>query len=576
VKRIFVVLALVVFSLAMFLPFSLNLQAAKAQSTSYSIGQVDHKVEVLYSGHVVIHDTIQVSGTLPDNFLMGFPYKYSSYMLKSLAYDSNNKVLPMTLGVQLQETGYYGASIHLPAGSSQTFTVVFILANDLLSMALPGFHLDFPAYPSFTTTVAQCNVNLSLPLGASSVTINKEDGALNGTTYTKQNLEELAYYPATATFSMLPGYLQLADIPTLNRQISVNPSGEVTCIDTYRLINNSTSSVGFFEINLPLSATNIVTKDELGRTLPTDFQTSSLARTANVTLLRETKTGEFAQLTLDYTLPSISRNLGRFVMDLDLFPYFSYLVDSATVTLIPPEGAKITTPNLSTIEPLEELTRNVFQDKLSITKEDVSYLDSTVPTKDVIQVAYDYSPLWIALLPTTWMWAITIVGSIIAAVWLRPRVKKQQIIATSKMTVDLSPERLKTFTDSHEEKNKIIAEIRSLEARAQRGRIPRTRYKAQRRTLELRLNTLNQNISEIKVIMRNAGGSYAESVRQLEFAEVELNEVELELKTVETLHATGEIPIDAYRKQLTDLERRKTKAETAINGVLLRLRGEIR
>jgi chromosome segregation ATPase len=121
-----------------------------------------------------------------------------------------------------------------------------------------------------------------------------------------------------------------------------------------------------------------------------------------------------------------------------------------------------------------------------------------------------------------------------------------------------------------------MSEISSLDSRAQRGRIPRRRYKVQRQSLELRLTYLNQTISDTRETLRNAGGSYSESIRQLESAEVDLNEIELSIKTMETRHEIGELPLEAYRKQLTDLDRRKTKIENTINGLLLRLRGEAR
>ena len=38
----------------------------------------------------------------------------------------------------------------------------------------------------------------------------------------------------------------------------------------------------------------------------------------------------------------------------------------------------------------------------------------------------------------------------------------------------------------------------------------------------------------------------------------------------------GELPLEDYKKSLVDLQRRKEKAETAITGILLRLREEIR
>jgi DNA/RNA endonuclease YhcR with UshA esterase domain len=65
-------------------------------------------------------------------------------------------------------------------------------------------------------------------------------------------------------------------------------------------------------------------------------------------------------------------------------------------------------------------------------------------------------------------------------------------------------------------------------------------------------------------------------VRQIGAAEVELNEADMTLKNIEVQHETGRITLENYRKQLSELEQRKEKAETTIDGLLLRLRGEIR
>jgi hypothetical protein len=120
-----------VFSLAVLLSFSLNAQTVLAQD-NYTIQRVDHQVEVMYSGHMVIRDTISVTGQLTD-FLIGFPHKYGSYVLKGVAYDDNN-VFPVSLGVQLGDrSGFYGAKISFPQGAPQVFTVAFVLSNSLVS-----------------------------------------------------------------------------------------------------------------------------------------------------------------------------------------------------------------------------------------------------------------------------------------------------------------------------------------------------------------------------------------------------------------------------------------------------------
>lgn len=571
-------ITLIILALAISLP--LTLTTAQAQTTNYTIQTVNQNVRILYSGHVTILDTIQLTGQTPDNFLIGFPYKYASSVLTATAYDSNNKILPVTLGVQLQDkSGFYGTSISLPSGTAQTFTIAFTFSNELVTPATSGvgFTLDFPAYPSFTTAAAQINATLTLPADATDAVISKPDGTVNGTIYSATNLAAFTYAPANATFTANSDAIQFVNIPTLAREINIDPSGATTCTDTYQIISKSTVNIRYFFIDLPVDASSINARDEFGRILNTTIELiTTQTQLVNVTFVVPMTTGESNQIAVEYLLPNASpQQSGKFNLTFDLLPYFNYYVNSATITITPPEGARIQTPELSTIEPSANLNRNVFQESLTIPREDVSFIDSLIPTQENLQVTYDYSPLWIAFRPTSWMWAIAVVGCVIAALWTRPRGKAPLRMVAPRMAAGLSPDHIREFIDSYEEKSRIAGEIRSLDARAQRGRMPRRRYKVQRRTLELRLNTLNQNIRDLKELLRGAGGSYGDLVKQLDAAEVELNEVELNLSTADTRHKTGELPIDAYRKQLAELERRKQKAEAVVNGLLLRLRQEI-
>jgi len=573
-KRIAVALVLTIFSLVVLLPLTLNVQDVQAQNATYNIQRVDHNVKILYSGHTVITDSIQLSGEVPATFQMGFPFKYGSYILEATAYDASYKILPIALGVQLQDqSGFYGASIILPPGTSQKFTVVFTLSNGILTSTASGFSLDFPAYPGFTQTASDCSVTFTLPSDVAIAGVDKSDGAVNASSYDKSNLPAFTYSPATATLKASPGDLQEVDISSLSREVNISPSGAITSTDTYKIVNNSTGSIGSFLINLPVNASNVVARDQFGRTLSAVVQQSNtLVFVQNVTLAVFMNPGESSSLTIDYSLPGI---VPVHVLNLDLFPYFNYYIDSASVTINLPEGATLIAPQLSQLDPLAQVSRNVYQETITINKQGVSYVDSVIPSQEIVSVTFDYSPLWIAFRPTAWMWVIAIVGVVLFALWRRPKAEAvPSRIAVASVTAGeaLTPEHLKDFIDSTEEKAHIAAEIRSLDARAQHGRIPRSRYRAQRRTLELRMETLNRNIANIKEILRRAGGSYADILRQLESAEVELNEAELSLKNIEVRHEAGEIALDNYRKQLSDLERRKQKAEAKIHGLLLRLR----
>jgi chromosome segregation ATPase len=175
------------------------------------------------------------------------------------------------------------------------------------------------------------------------------------------------------------------------------------------------------------------------------------------------------------------------------------------------------------------------------------------------------------------MWALAVFGLAVVVVWKRPKGAAVRVAAPlPAVAVRLRPEYVKSFVNAYEEKRKITLELESLETRVRKGKIPRRRYKVQRRTLETRLNSLSKSLAEFKERMRAAGGLYADLMRQLEVAETEINEVEASSRSIEARHSRGELSLEAYRKLLSDYQRRKEKAETTINGILLRLREETR
>jgi len=139
-----------------------------------------------------------------------------------------------------------------------------------------------------------------------------------------------------------------------------------------------------------------------------------------------------------------------------------------------------------------------------------------------------------------------------------------------------TPDNLRRFVESYEEKMKILTEIDALEVRVQKGKIPRRRYKVQKRTLEMRVEALSRNLGELKESMRSAGGHYADLMRQLEVAESEISDVEANIRNIEARQNRGEVTLELYRNRMEEYRRRKEKSETTINGILLRLREETR
>ncbi len=593
-----------VFLLLVFLPVVLPSGTVFAQTTGYTIQKVDHSVEVMYSGQIVIRDTIHVYGQVTDGFTIGLPSKYSAYILKAMAFDADN-VYQVNLGVQLGDrSGFYGAEVNFNGQSPTVFTVAFVLSNSLITFAqVTGVYtLDFPAYPSLTQDVASCNVTITLPSTPTSITITKSDGEVDTDNYVTQNLAAYTYSTGSAAFQIPTGTLQLTSISQLNRQITIDPTGKVTTSDSYHITNNSTSTMTCFVLNLPTTASNIVVKDEFGRVLTT--VTSSLASRdillTNATLITFLTSGQSAIISADYNLPSATIQGSQYVLDdFKLFPNFYYYVNDATFTFIPPEGATIVTPQLSSLDSSATLTRESFQDTLTVTRDGISYLDYGSPESNTVQFSYDYNPVWVSFRPTFWVSFLAVVGCV-AAVFIRrrkPSEKEPTITRTERLSTPqptpttssqqaksvepitgqrITTENVREFTDAYEEKKQLNTELKSLDNRAQKGKIPRRQYKVQRRAIEIRLETLTRNTNRLKDTFRSSTSLYSDLAKQLDAAETDLVEAEENIKKLESRQSTGEISLETYKKNIGDYQKRKDKAESTINGILLRLREKTR
>ncbi|MBE3115691.1 hypothetical protein IMZ68_00660, partial [Candidatus Bathyarchaeota archaeon] len=227
-KRAIAVFAFIVLSMIMLLPAVLNTNTVSAQSSGYTIQNVDHQIEIMFSGHTVVRDTIKVSGDLSKGFLIGMPGKYGSSVLKAIAYDDTH-VYPMDLGVQLgSQSGFYAAQVNFEGATPLAFTVVFVLSNSLIGQDFGFFHLDYPAYPSFTTSAGTCSVTVSPPSQVSTITISKSDGDVNSTSYSKNNLPAFTNIPAVAAFVAPVEILQSFDIDSLNRKLTIDAAGTLS------------------------------------------------------------------------------------------------------------------------------------------------------------------------------------------------------------------------------------------------------------------------------------------------------------------------------------------------------------
>ncbi len=573
-KKAATLLIVLAFAMVILVSISSRIRIARADE-GYVVDRVDHTVEVMYNGCIFINDTIQLTGQAPSYFLIGFPHYYAPHVLKSIAYNGST-FFSVTLDVSLENhVDFYGVNVTAREGAAlpQVFTVGFILSNALIAQDannVSQYTMDFPAYPSLTTDANMCNVSIVVPGQADFV------GGTNvsGFNYGQKNLQKFTHSPANLMFVVSDDMIQIVDVVSLKREIQVSEFGEIRGADTYEIVNRGHKEVNYFEVFLPPNATRYAAKDEFGRPFPSGFG-KLIDRITNRLFLNLTLgVGQdlSTRFTVTYYLPSdflAGEGKDSYSLNFSLFENEDYYVDQATVSFVLPEGARILS-NEGNADNIYNIGRNAFQETLTVNRQGIMSLDSFN-----VGLTYEYSPLWLSLRPTVWVWALAIVGCVAVAVAMK--VPKGEVrVPVIAGTVRLLPEQLKSFIDEYEEKNKIVLELESLEARVQKGKIPRERYKVRRKTLEIRLNTLSRSLSVAKEKMRAAGGQYLDFMRQLEMAGVEISEAEAHIKSIEIRHNGGELSLEAYRKLLADYQHRKQNAETTTKGILLRLREEIR
>ena len=599
-KRTLGIILVIAFSLLASSPI-LSTGIVSAQSGGYSITQVDHQIQIMYSGHIVVLDTIHVSGQVTDGFLIGLPYQYSEDVLKGFAYDDTHQY-QLDLGVSLgQQTALYGAEVNFNGNSPSVFTVAFVLSNKLITEQEDGtLTLDYPAYPSLDREVGTCKVTVLFPGSPTSLTITKDDGTINSGSYSKTNLPAYTYSIGSANFDVPTGTLQLTTINSLTRQITIDPTGKVTASDSYHINNEATSLLSAFVISLPVDAQNVAVSDGLGKSLGFVLSTAAGGnmQLVNATLSSFLSANQSTTLIANYELPSAILQGANYVLtNFQIFPSLSYYVNQATATFNPPEGATIVTPQASELSSTSTITRNTYQDTLTVAEEGLSYVDYLTPQPKTLALAYNYNPVWVSFRPTFWAAGVAAIGCVVAVIYRRRKPKEEtyadkveqltQRAAPSAVTQQsrayevkhgqhISTGDIEGFLDAYEDKKQLTNELRSMDLKAQKGKIPRRQYKVQRQTVEIRIESLKRNIERTKAKFRGTNTPYADLAKQLDLAEEDLTEAEENIKTLEARQSRGEISLETYKRSVGDYQKQRDKAESAINGILLRLREKIR
>jgi len=550
--------------------------AASAEGPSPMLIRLDRVVLVQGEGPLVINDTVSLSADsgsaeLPRNFSVGFPYQFSQSLDYCFAHEAPNPDARLGLGrgAGLEKPGFYGVSVELPLmevgeGESYNFTVVFVFSG-LIHQAEGQYDVEFPLYPSLDLEADLCNVTVILPEGANYTESTHEFsertvdsiqvlGLVTGPLEPFSEATELLTVEASTPFLLL-------SVPEVTREIAVDRAGVVHLSEHYWVVNWAEEALSTVRVPLPRGAYELSARDDFGDLAKPEAEAEATAVSLRIPLGK----GEEGDFVVDYRLPREGfieqEGLWTFSLTLGFSERLRWTIMRLTVSVALPEGAELISQSVP-VEP-STVQRDALQDRVTFV------LHNATPFQDLrLSVTYRHLAFWASFRPTLWMGALVLIASVAALIVRAP--------GPTVPAVPIPSDALRGFLEAYEERRKILSELDSVERQAQRGRLPRRRYRARRRTLEGRLSTLSRELTGLRDRMRGAGPMYADMVHTIEVAETQLEEAKAAIERTEARFRRKEISSEAHRRLLEEYHRRRDRAETTIEGLLLRLREETR
>lgn len=364
--------------------------------------------------------------------------------------------------------------------------------------------------------------------------------------------------------------MQLLDFEEVERRIEVLGNEQIAVSDSYKVLNKA-GELNKINLRLPKGAYSVSGYDAFGLIQESNLVTQQIDDYTNTTLTLTATYVESDEIhfSLHYLLPWENRvtmnKFGEFHVSLSLFENPDGVIRNLTVTIVLPEGA---VPSSSSAAPNENSLQNAaFSTSFSFAFENATPFQDTS-----FSFEYQRPVFWESFRPTIWMGTLVFaVGALIGA-WrfYRPTVAAPLPTAVTTIRAD----DLRGFVSNYDEKRRLLKEAASLEAAARKGKIPRRQYKVRKMTIDGRLNSVSRELVALRDKLRTAGPRYAELMRQLEVAETDLQGAEAEIERAEVRYRRGDLSPQAYHNVLETAYRRRDRAQTTTDGVLLRLREE--
>ncbi len=500
---------------------------------------------------------------------LGIPSALSSKLRFTEAMDSQSnqlRISPPRL-LSLPSGGNYSA-IEIAFPSAKTGGYSFNLTSvysDLLNFnsTSNNFTFAFEPFPltdgTYTVTSAQLSVKTS---DWPSPKVSSVNGTFAGATFTAQTTTLKPYNTtvATMTFSWSGTAQTIFDV-VANRTITLTQAGSIQVTDFYNMTNRG-HDLSSLTLPLPKNVQTATARDIIGvvNTLTAATATDGTNTVTFFPRFGTVKTGAESSVTITYALPSqsylTSKGLGRFELSFRLFDNVKFFEPTLQMKIITPMGFR-----------LDSFSGQTF----TTSGNQILVQTSTVTPMSNLSFTMDYQldPFWASL--SALGWAGLAVGSIAAIVLA--------VGATSTAGVTLSgapSELIGRFVELYDEKSAMRLEAEKMDEDLARGALNRHEFKRRRRVVDLRIAELERTLAPVKDQLSKANPRYQDMIKRLERAEADIQVVRTTSADLRNQYRSGRIARELYESLMSDLAKRKEKAQQTMDTIVINLREETR
>jgi hypothetical protein len=471
----------------------------------------------------------------------------------------SSKTLPLPL------VGNY-SELDIAFPSAKTGTYGFNLTSvysGLLSFnsTANDFAFAFQPFPLTDGTYNVTSAQLSVKTGDwSSPKTSFVNGTFASAAFTTQTTRLKPYNATVATMTFSSTTQSILDV-TANRTITLAQTGSIQVTDFYNMTNRG-HDLTSISLPVPKNVQSAIANDIIPSVAALTASTAPDGTTAVNFAPRfgTLKNGGSSSTRITYTLPTssylTSRGLGRFELNFRLLDNVKFYEPLLQMKIAAPMGFHLNS--------LSGQSFTISGNQILVQISNVTPMSNLAFTMD-----YQLDPFWASL--SALVWAGLAVGSIAAI------VLAVGAIGTAGVAVSGAPtELIGRFVELYDEKSAMRLEAEKMDEDLTRGALNRHEYKRRRRVIDLRIAELERTLAPIKDQLSKANPRYQDMIKRLERAEADIQVVRTTSADLRNQYRSGRIARELYESLISDLAKRKEKAQQTMDTIVINLREETR